>query len=101
MRDRTVDNRYANNIIIIAHKRDGCTGRLIKVLADQEELNWREYEGLPIVLTLMEIGNQLSSLGYEPPFYIWEEGDLEGTIYQCGNYDPPQWMEHGRTKGFA
>ena len=100
LEDREID-RYTDNIIIIAHKRHGRTDHVMKVLVDPEELDWRENEKMPIILTLREIGEQLLALGYEPPFYVWEEGPLEGTIYQYGNYDPPQWLEHGQTKGFA
>ncbi len=52
-------------------------------------------------LSLAEIEEQLLKAKYTPPFYVWHDDYLDGIIYEYGNYNPPSWVIHGRTKGFA
>ncbi|SDJ60242.1 hypothetical protein [Paenibacillus naphthalenovorans] len=83
-----------DTVTIIAHK--GMQRLIIK----EEELKWNsdeEYE----FLTLQEISFQLDQLGYDRTYIVWEESGLEGNIYMYGNYSPPTWMEHGKTRGYA
>ena len=71
---------------------------------DANTLKWHEenYEEFgERYITLGEIYRQLLKKGYTGTIYVWEETPLEGTIYQCGNYEQGQWMEHGKTKGYA
>lgn len=68
---------------------------------DVEQLKWRDHEESEPELTLREVSDQLIKLGYSGVFYVWTELGLSGEIYQFGNYDPPMWVKHGETKGYA
>lgn len=73
-----------------------------EVLVDPDELIWHSDEmELVRYLTLEEIAQQLIAKGYSYPFHVWTELGLSGTIYMYGNYNPPTWVEHGKTKGYA
>lgn len=85
---------HSDSVRIIAHK--GAK----EVFVDIDKLTWREEEEGQL-LTLGEISTQLNQLGYERVYYVWIEMGLSGVIYQYGNYEPPSWQEHGKTRGFA
>lgn len=71
-------------------------------LVDKEMLDWHFSEEWQCrYLSLWEIEQQLFKLGYQATFYVWHERELDGIIYEYGNYTPPSWVIHGRTKGFA
>lgn len=67
---------------------------------DNNTLKWHKEFGEKYI-TLGEIYRQLLERGYTGIIYVWEETPLEGTIYQCSNYEQGQWKEHGKTKGYA
>jgi hypothetical protein len=72
-----------------------------EILVDTEELEWHDYDEDNGCLTLEEISTQLIEKGYQSPFYVWTELGLSGKIYMYGNYEPPAWVEHGTTRGYA
>ena len=90
-------------ITLIAHNENHQ-----KVIIPIRDLIWRNpYEDgddydLPLFLTLKEISNQLSSMGYNYNFDIWYEVGIYGKIYQYTKLnDVFHWIEHGQTKGYA
>jgi hypothetical protein len=88
---------YWPAVRIIAHPPKE---ELKEVLVDIEILKWKNHEGYPYI-TLLEISKQLKKLGYQSPYYVWAEMGLSGEIYMYGNYNPPEWVEHGKTRGYA
>lgn len=66
-----------------------------------EKLKWHEDEDDGKYLTLQEIGEQVRSLCDDPVIYVWVDTPLEGVIYQTGNYQTDDWIEHGKTMGYA
>jgi hypothetical protein len=63
-----------------------------------ETFAWHDEEDLGGWITLEEISSKLKDVGV---IHVWEEGPMYGTIYQCGNYNPGEWLKHGTTKGYA
>lgn len=78
----------------------------IRIIVDQrivpnDVFHWNDENEYGGWITLSEISERLSRLDYPPPYYVWEDTPLRGTIYQFGNYYPEKWQEYGNTKGFA
>ena len=78
----------------------------IRIIAHEEVVsndlfNWHDPEQYGGWLTLKEISDRLTQLGYQGVFYVWVDTPLSGTIYQFGNFLPRGWIEYGSTIGFA
>ncbi|MGF9912792.1 hypothetical protein ABEX47_17355 [Paenibacillus ehimensis] len=89
-------DRFCCSVTILAYKG------INQVLVDDNELKWHLHDGeFDGYLTLAEISDQLTSLGYESPYRVWWEMGLRGEIFQYGNYKPEVWEVHGKTRGYA
>ncbi|HBJ1651321.1 hypothetical protein HYH38_16025 [Clostridium botulinum] len=66
-------------------------------IIDNNILEWHKEHG-ELYLTLGEISDQLSEKGYRCVISVWEETPLEGYIYE---YDNNEWIQHGKTRGYA
>lgn len=84
-----------SKVTIIAYKG------MRELIVGLDELKWRIDGGCEEFLTLKDISEQLIKLGYGRTYYVWYETGLRGVIYQYGNYEPPTWVQHGTTKGYA
>ncbi|OAH53109.1 hypothetical protein AWH48_12190 [Domibacillus aminovorans] len=72
------------------------------ILVPLEKFEMKSQGNIPcLTLTLKDIAGQCIGLyGKSILIDVWYELGLNGYIYRYGNY-APEWVEHGKTRGFA
>lgn len=71
---------------------------------NSEVFKWSDNDKYGKSITLNEIYKQAAAIGLvkeRETLTVFHTTPLNGTIYQCGNYNKGMWVEVGTTKGYA
>ncbi len=88
----TVTISQRNSVVRILYDSKRLRNRVLPWHGDEPNEGW---------LTLREISNHLIKKGMSDVIHVWIDSPMEGRIYQFNNYGENEWIEYGRTIGWA